>query len=386
VERKLMNGNQAAALAVKFSRVQVVCAYPITPQTSLVENIAEMWARGNFPGEYVSVESEYSAMSYLIGASYAGARTFTATSCQGLAYMHELLHWAAGARLPIVLVNVNRAMGAPWSLEPDQLDSLSQRDTGWIQFYCADVQEIMDTLIFSFRLAEQTRIPCMVVYDGFVLSHTYEVVELPIQEQVDAFLPSPPCSAAFNPARPQTIQAVTDSRYLSPVLRERHLSMLKVPGAVKEIDLEFQEIFGRSYPLAEATGLEEAETVIVTAGSLAQTVKSFLYSFKNGKEKLGLLRLRLFRPLPGDEIVPLLCRQGLRRIVVIDRNVSAGTGGIFAQELRALLQGTSYRGEIYELNLAGGVDLTPELLNKGLQAVSLNSGDRGNIIWGVDLK
>ncbi|RJX27067.1 MAG: pyruvate ferredoxin oxidoreductase [Dethiobacter sp.] len=385
MERKLMNGNQAAALAVKLSRVQVVCAYPITPQTSLVENIADMWARGTFPGEYVSVESEYSAMSYLIGASYAGARTFTATSCQGLAYMHELLHWAAGARLPIVLVNVNRAMGAPWSLEPDQLDSLSQRDTGWVQFYCANVQEIMDTVLFSFRLVEQTRIPCMVVYDGFVLSHTYEVVELPNQEQVDAFLPSPPSQGAFHPSRPQTIQAVTDSRYLSRVLQERHLSMIKVPGVVKEIDLEFQEIFGRSYPLAEAAGLEEAETVIVTAGSLAQTVKSTLYSLNGGKEKLGLLRLRLFRPLPGDEIASLLSRPGLKRIVVIDRNVSAGTGGIFAQELRALLQGTFYRGEIYELNLAGGVDLTPELLNKGLQALAGKSGSRGKIIWGVDL-
>lgn len=388
MERKLMNGNQAAALAVKLSRVQIVCAYPITPQTSLVENIAEMWSAGSFPGEYVSVESEYSALSYLIGAAYAGARTFTATSCQGLAYMHELLHWAAGARLPIVLVNVNRALGAPWSLEPDQLDSLSQRDTGWIQIYCSDVQEIMDTLIFAFRLAEQTRIPCMVVYDGFVLSHTYEVVELPLQEQVDAFLPSPPCRAAFDPARPQTIQAVTDSRYLPRIFKERHLSMLKVPEAVKELESEFKGIFGRNYPPAEAVGLEEAETVIVAAGSTAQTVKSFLSSsaYKKENGKVGLLRLRLFRPLPAEEIVPLLCQENLKRILVVDRNVSAGTGGIFAHELRALLQGTAYRGKIFELNLAGGVDLTPELLHKGLQEVYRDPGERRNIIWGVDLK
>ncbi|NLL57544.1 MAG: pyruvate ferredoxin oxidoreductase [Firmicutes bacterium] len=391
MERKLMNGNQAAALAIKCSRVQVVCAYPITPQTSLVENIADMWAKGIFPGEYVSVESEYSALSYLIGASYAGARTFTATSSQGLAYMHELLHWAAGARLPIVLVNVNRAMGAPWSLEPDQLDSLAQRDTGWIQFYCADVQEIMDTLIMAFRLAEQTRIPCMVVYDGFVLSHTYEVVEPPLQEQVDAFLPPPPYRAAISPANPQTIQAVTDSRYLSRVFQERHLSTLKVPELARKIGAHFREIFGRHYPLAEAVNLEEADTVIVTAGAPAQTVKSFLRSSagKNGQEKLGLLRLRLFRPLPAEEIVTPLCREGIKRIVVIDRNISAGTGGIFAQELRAVLQGTAYRGEIAELNLAGGVDLTPELLHRALQAVSSRSaGDRdwSNIIWGVDLQ
>ncbi|NMB41109.1 MAG: pyruvate ferredoxin oxidoreductase [Firmicutes bacterium] len=384
--RKLMNGNQAAALAVKYSRVQVVCAYPITPQTSLVENIAQMWAGGEFPGEYVSVESEYSALSYLIGASYSGARTFTATSCQGLAYMHELLHWAAGARLPIVLVNVNRALGAPWSLEPDQLDSLSQRDTGWIQFYCADVQEIMDTLIFSFRLVEQTRIPCMVVYDGFVLSHTYEVVEPPLQEQVDHFLLSPPSRAAFHTDKPQTIQAVTDSRYLSRVLQERHLSMLKIPGIVKELDHKFQEIFARSYPLAEGTNLETADTVIVAAGSLAQTVKSFLNTVEDRKEKLGLLRLRLFRPLPKDEIASLLSGDNIKKIVVIDRNVSAGVGGIFAQELRALLQGIPYRGKIFEFNLAGGIDLTPAMMEKVLQAISEDPGSEGKIIWGVDLQ
>ena len=226
---KLMNGNEAAALAVKLCKAQVVCAYPITPQTSLVENIAEMWATGNFPGEYISVESEYSALSYVVGAAYAGARTFTATSSQGLAYMHELLHWASGARLPIVLVNVNRALGAPWSLEPDQGDSLSQRDTGWIQLYCSNVQEIMDTVILAFRLAEEARTPCMVVYDGFTLSHTYEVVDFPNQEEVDQFLSPPPQEALFHPSRPETIQSVTDYRYLARVVQAGHRAMLQVP-------------------------------------------------------------------------------------------------------------------------------------------------------------
>ena len=158
----------------------MVCAYPITPQTSLVENIAEMWAAGNFPGEYVSVESEYAALSYLIGAAYAGARTFTATSCQGLAYMHELLHWVSGARLPVVMVNVNRTLGAPWSLESDQRDSLSQRDTGWIQLYCCDVQEIMDTVIMAFRLAEEARIALSRFMPVFTLS-ILRAVKIPIQ-------------------------------------------------------------------------------------------------------------------------------------------------------------------------------------------------------------
>lgn len=382
---KLMNGNQAAALAVKLARVQVVCAYPITPQTSLVENIADMWASGSFPGEYVSVESEYSAMSYLIGAAYAGARSFTATSCQGLAYMHELLHWASGARLPIVMVNVNRSMGAPWSLEPDQLDSLSQRDTGWIQLYCADVQEILDTILLSFRLAEESKIPCMVVYDGFALSHTYEAVEPPEQEQVDAFLPLPPGKAAINPSNPKNIQAVTDFRHLSRVRQDHHLAMVKVPEAIKGMEKEFNKNFGRNHPLVEAVGLDDAETVIVTAGSIGQTVKSVLPSVSSVHSKKGFLRFRLFRPLPDEDIAALLSNTQIKKVVVIDRNLSAGAGGIFAQELRALLQGTSFRGEIFQLNLSGGVDLTPDLLNKALHKVEGAEKSRNKIIWGVDL-
>jgi pyruvate/2-oxoacid:ferredoxin oxidoreductase alpha subunit len=385
MERKLLNGNQAAALAVKLSRVQVVCAYPITPQTSLVESIAAMWAQGDFSGEYVSVESEYSALAYLIGASYAGARTFTATSSQGLAYMHELLHWAAGARLPMVMVNASRALGAPWSLEPDHLDSLAQRDTGWIQFYCADVQEILDTLILSFRLVEETRIPCMVIYDGFVLSHTFEVVELPDQKQADAFLPAPPDRAALQTDQPQNLQAVTDFRYLSRVLQERHLDMLQVLRVTKKLTQQYTEIFGRDYPLVEACELEEAGTVIVAAGSAAQTVRSVLPSLNDQDGKKGLLRLRLFRPLPEEEIISLLAQPHIQKIVVIDRDISAGLGGIFAQELRALLQGSSFQGKIYELNTAGGIDLTPQLLRRGLEAVAASSGERGKIIWGVDL-
>lgn len=380
-----MNGNQAAALAVQLSRAQVVCAYPITPQTSLVENIARMWAEGSFPGEYVSVESEYSALSYLIGASYSGARTFTATSSQGLAYMHELLHWAAGARLPIVMVNVNRALGAPWSLESDQLDSLAQRDTGWIQIYCADVQEIFDTVLLAFRLAEETRIPCMVVYDGFVLSHTYEVVELLDQEGVDRFLPPPPNRPVIDPQKPQNIHAVTDFRYLARNIQERHLCMLKVPAAVQELELEYEKISGRGYPLAEAVGLDEAETVIVAAGSAAQTVKSALPALNINGEKRGLLRIRLFRPLPKEEITSLLGNPRLKKLVVIDGDISSGTGGIFAQEIRGLLQGTSFGGEIFELNLAGGVDLTPQKLIEGLRKVDGAEKERDKIIWGVDL-
>lgn len=384
MERKLMNGNQAAALAVKLSRAQVVCAYPITPQTSLIENIASMWAKGSFPGEYVSVESEYSALSYLIGAAYSGARTFTATSCQGLAYMHELMHWSSGARLPIVMVNVNRTLGAPWSLEQDQLDSLSQRDTGWMQFFCADVQEILETVIFSFRLAEETLLPCMVSYDGFSLSHTYEAVEIPSQEQVDSFLLSPPSQALISPSRPDTIQAVRDSRYMAPGAKVHHQAMMKVLEVAEEVAQEYSDIFGQEYLPLETLHVENSDTIIVAAGAVSQTVKSVLSQLEDSDEKKGLLRLKLFRPLPREQIISILDSSEAKTIVVIDRDISSGTGGVFAQELRALLQRSSFRGRIFELNLAGGVDLTREMLCKALRKVE--SGlEEEEIIWGVDL-
>lgn len=254
-----MTGNQAAAYAANLCRIQVVSAYPITPQTSIVETLSNLWAEGEFEGEFVVVDSEYSAMSYLIGAGYAGARTFTASASHGLAYMHEVLHWAAGARLPIVMVNVNRAIGAPWCLEPDQLDSLSQRDTGWMQLYCSSVQEIADMVIMAFRLAEAVKIPCMVVLDGFALSHTYEAVELPEQEKVDAFLPLPPDRPQLVPQQPVNIQPLVFSNKMMEIIKSRHQSMTEAPRLLKQFGEDFREIFHRSVVPVEPTHMEKAK-------------------------------------------------------------------------------------------------------------------------------
>lgn len=187
--KKIMLGNEAVSEAVRLSRVEVIAAYPITPQTTIVERLSEYCTKGMLEATFLPVESEHSAMTACIGASYTGARVFTATSSQGLAYMHEMLHWAAGARAPIVMVNVNRALAPPWSLNADQNDSLSQRDTGWLQFYCSSVQEILDTTIQAFKISEKLLLPTMICFDGFVLSHTAEIVDVPEIEQIDTFLP-----------------------------------------------------------------------------------------------------------------------------------------------------------------------------------------------------
>src|SRR4030043_906359 len=187
--KKVLTGNQAVAYGAILSRVDVISAYPITPQTTIVEELSELIASGRLRTKFLKVESEHSAMAALIGASTGGVRCFTATSSQGLAYMHEMLHWASGARLPIVMVNVNRALGPPWNIWSDQSDSLSQRDTGWIQLYCENNQEVLDTIVQAFRIAEWGKLPVMVVLDAFVLSHTSEAVEIPTREEVDQYLP-----------------------------------------------------------------------------------------------------------------------------------------------------------------------------------------------------
>src|SRR4030042_2023899 len=187
--KAVIEGSHAVSYGAMLSRVQVIAAYPITPQTHIVEKLAELCASGELPAKFVNVESEHSAMASCIGASTVGVRVFTATSSQGLALMHELLHWASGARLPIVMANVNRTLAPPWNIWCDQTDSLSQRDTGWLQFYCESCQEVIDTVIEAFKISERVSLPSMVALDGFYLSHTYEPVDLPDQERVDQFLP-----------------------------------------------------------------------------------------------------------------------------------------------------------------------------------------------------
>lgn len=377
---ELISGSQAAATAVQRAGVELVAAYPITPQTAIVETLANFAARGELEGEFVSLESEYAALSFCNGAAAAGARAFTATASHGLAYMHEMIHWCSGARFPIVMVNVNRAIGAPWCLDPDQGDSLSQRDTGWMQIYCSGAQEVFDTVLQAFLLSEALLLPCMVIFDGFYISHTYEAVDVPTREEVRKLIGPPQFRGQVVPGAMGNLHGMTSSEGQSNLVRSRHEAMLAATGLFREINDQFRDLFGRDYNVIDAVIPAGADTVILAAGAPAETIRWCLPRL----DGCGLIQLRMFRPFPGRDIGNILEAHAIKNVIVVDRNCSTGMGGIFAQELRAAIYGLSEPPAVYNLILAGGVDLTEDML-KNFIGSTLN-GQRVDQKWGVDLQ
>ena len=333
--KKAIVGNHAVSWAAVLSRVQVIAAYPITPQTQVVELLSEMCADGRLDAKYLKVESEHSAMAASIGASAAGARAFTATSSQGLAYMHEMLHWAVGARTPVVLANISRAMGPPWNIWADQNDSLSQRDTGWMQVYCQSNQEVLDSIIQSFRVSEELLLPTMVILDAFFSSHTVEPVAFPDQDKVDSYLKPFEPEYKLDPEKPLTFGGITgpdsyfELRYNIQQAFERSIELWKQTGR------EYGEIFGREYGLVETYKADDAETLIITSATIASTSKVAVDQLRERGEKVGLLRIRVFRPFPADEVRDIV--SAVKRALVIDRNISFGASGIFYQEVKAAM-------------------------------------------------
>ncbi len=377
---ELISGCQAAALAAQRAGVDLVAAYPITPQTAIVETLASFEAQGELKGEFVSVESEYSALSYCNGAVAAGARVFTATSSHGLAYMHEMTQWCSGARFPIVMVNVNRTVGAPWVLDPDQGDSLSQRDTGWMQIYCANAQEVFDITLQAFLLSEELLLPTMVVFDGFYISHTYEPVDVPEMEQAREFIGPPQFQAQVVPGIQANLHGLSTGEAQLQLVRKRHEDMLRAPEIFADINNRFEKVFGRGYMPVEAVIPEGAKTAFLAAGSTAETVRWFLPEL----ESCGLIQLRMFRPFPKDELGRIVEEHGLDRLIIVDRNCSTGTGGYFAQETRAALYGLNERPVVQDLLLAGGIDLTEDILAGAAQK---SPGDGFvDLQWGVELR
>ena len=374
--KKLMTGNEAAALAAKMAKPQVIAAYPITPQTSIAEKLAAYVAAGELSSRYIKVESETSAFAACIGGSLSGARVFTATSSQGLALMHELLHWASGARLPILLVDVNRSMAAPWSLGVDHNDSLSQRDTGCLQIYCETAQEVLDNILIAFKLAEKILIPTMVCMDGFLLSHYSEPVDVPDQESVDRFLPPRKAQYRMDPNDPYTFGGGVSGQVLYELRQRMQEDMDQVPVHLTRICKEFAARFGRKYEALEVVKEEGADLALITAGTMAGTVKAFVQENKS----VGLVKVRLFRPFPVRELRKAL--KGFKKAVVIDRNLSPGAGGIFAQEIKsALYSGRKRIPVVSVIGGLGGVDVTTEHLDRLVSGIRQQRKAPADLLW-----
>ena len=381
--RHVLEGSQAVAEAVRLARVQVVSAYPITPQTHIVEILSDYCATGKMDAKFLRVESEHSCMAALIGAQSTGVRTFTATSGQGLALMHELLHWAAGARLPIVMAEVNRALAPGWNIWVDQTDTLAQRDTGWIQFYCEDSQEVIDTTLQAYKLAESVNLPVMVVLDAFFLSHTYEPVDVPDQEEADRFLPPYKARFQLDVKNPCSFGPLVPPAVYMEMRHDMAAAMETALTNFKNVEDEYAGIFGRRYGAVEAIACDDAEIIFVTSGTITSTARLVLESLRGRGEKFGILKIKLFRPFPVDDIRTALKKA--KKIAVIDRNFSFGASGIFAQEVRAALCNSPDHPPVFGYIAGiGGRDVTPEVLEEIYwKTKNLDSPERESIWIGL---
>jgi pyruvate/2-oxoacid:ferredoxin oxidoreductase alpha subunit len=365
--KQVLVGNHAVSWGVKLARAEVIAAYPITPQTQIVEELAEMCADGRLAARFIKVESEHSAMAACIGAAATGARAFTATSSQGLLLMHELLHWAALGRLPVVMADINRAVAPGWSIWTDQNDTLAQRDTGWIQLYCENNQEVLDTTVQAFRLAEAVELPVLVVLDAFFLSHTSEPVDVPEPAAVDALLPRREAPLRLDVRDPRAFGGLTrPDVYMELRLRQQE-AMEDALEAFARIEFEWERAFGRRWGAIECDRVEDAEIVLVTSGTVTSTARYVVNQARARGEKVGLVKVKMFRPFPSRALSAALA--GVPGVAVLDRNVSPGHGGIFAEELRAALYDLPVerrpRVEGFIVGL-GGRDVTPATIEECL--------------------
>jgi pyruvate/2-oxoacid:ferredoxin oxidoreductase alpha subunit len=357
--RMLLTGNHALAYAALRARPQVIPVYPITPQTPVLEKLLELQDRGELEGELMTVESEHSAMAACIAASLAGVRVFTATASQGLALMHEMLHYAAGARAPVVMANVNRTLASPWGFWADQMDSLSQRDTGWMQFYCESPQEALDTVLQAYRVAEAVLVPAMVVIEALYVSHTLEPVEVPGPELVAQFLPPYDPPRRLDPAQPAAVGGTATPAQWRASRLAMQAAMERALEGVAEAGRLWGTLTGRPYGVLEPYRTEDAEVLLVAAGGIAGTAREAVDQLRDEGVAVGLVRLRLFRPFPAEALRE--CLAGCPRVAVIDRNCSIGSGGIFAQEIRAALHSGGARDSQVFSYIAGlgGVNVSP---------------------------
>ncbi|HPD51033.1 MAG: transketolase C-terminal domain-containing protein [Methanoculleus sp.] len=377
---EIMEGSHAVAEIVKRCRPQVIAAYPITPQTHIVEALAQMVADCELDADYITVESEFSALSACLGASAAGSRVYSATTSQGLALMFEVCFNVAGLRQPVVMTIANRSLGAPLSIWNDQQDSISLRDSGWLQVYAEDNQEAVDLHMIAYRVCEDhdVLLPAFVCFDGYVLTHTYEPVSIPTQEEVDAYLP------AFNPyQRLDASNPLSFGMYATPdYYMEFRYEIDRAQHRAKEVfakaGREFAKQFDRDYSApVEGYRLEDADTAIVAMGSICGTAKDAVDEMRDAGKNAGLLKIRMFRPFPAQEIVDAL--KGVSTVAVLDRNISLGSGGGVGTEVKAALSGSGTA--VYDYIVAlGGRDIR----KKDIAAiVDLAEEGRGDMFYGL---
>lgn len=360
---KQIEGSQAIAEAVGLCRPEVICAYPITPQTHIVENLGLMVDKGDIQTcEFINVESEFAALSVAIGASAAGARSYTATASQGLLFMAEAVYNASGIGLPIVMTIGNRAIGAPINIWNDQQDSLSMRDAGWIQLYAETNQEAVDLHIQAFRLAEELSVPVMVCVDGFILTHAYERVDIPSQDQVDAWLPPFEPRQILDPADPVTIGAMVGPEAFLEVRYLAHHKQMLALGLIPELAEEFQQQFGRnSGGLVRPYRSEDAETVIVALGSVNGTIQEVVDEMRLDGVSIGSLSICAYRPFPRKAVHQAL--QYAKRVVVVEKSLALGIGGIVATDVGMAIADTQIPVHSVVAGL-GGRPITRDSLRK----------------------
>ena len=366
--RTVLTSNEAAAQAVVLARVRAIGCYPITPQTIIVERLAEQLA-GRDDVEFANVESEHSMFGYVIGAARAGVRTFTATSSQGLLYAHEQLHRASRERIPLVIVDVNRAVFAPWSIEADLSDSMSQRDTGWIQLYCSSAQEVLDSVLCAYRIAEEALLPVMVCAEGFLLSHTSEVVDVPTQEEVDGFLPplELPPDLLLDPSRPRTFSALPDSDDYSAFQRHVAEAIDLVRPLLELVADEFTRHFGRTKVGAvELAGNPYGDAALVAIGSVADTALELL----EDDDDLRIVRVHAYRPFPGHQVAAALA--GASYVSIVDRAAAFGSLGPLGLDVRSLDLPDARAVTDFVCGL-GGAQVTPETLRWTLDRTRLHA-------------
>ncbi len=379
--KKVMTGNEANAWGARLARAQVVAAYPITPQTTVVEKISDFIARGELEAKYLTVESEHSAMQACISASLAGARTYTATSSQGLLLMHELLHWAAGQRTPVVMGVINRSVGPPWNIWADHTDSMAQRDTNWIQVYAENNQEVLDMVVQAYRLGEdkEVTLPAMIMEDAFYLSHTAEPVDIPDQSKVDGFLPPFEPEHLLDVDEPLGFNVLAGPDLYEEFRYRIHQGMQATARRIPEIDKEYEKLFDRSWGgLIDLYRCDGADAVLIAAGTAVSTSRDVVDELRESGVKVGLAKLRFFRPFPREEIRQL--SKEVDSLGVLDRSYTGTFGGPMYTEVAAAIQSLSPAPKLRGFYAGiGGRALTPDVL-KGCFEQTLEA-EESEVTW-----